>query len=193
VKGKAFGPAVKIALLKSLKRARYFPEPLGHYGLSKSDYTHFTSPIRRYSDLIVHRSLERRLGLSKVGPDSTSLGSIAEHISTTERTAADAEKESVKLKKLEFFQIQAASEKRQKFRAVIMDARNFGLFVELPEFLLTGLVHISALEGDFFTHDAPRCRLVGRRTKKVYQVGDIIEVAVDRVDMLKQQVDFKPA
>jgi alpha-glucosidase len=135
----------------------------------------------------------KRLGLSKVGPDSTSLGALAEHISTTERSAADAEKESVKLKKLEFFQIQAASEKRQKFRAVIMDARNFGLFVELPEFLLTGLVHISALEGDFFVHDAPRCRLVGRRTKKVYQVGDIIEVAVDRVDMFKQQVDFKPA
>jgi ribonuclease R len=193
VKEKPFGPAVKIALLKSLKRERYFPEPLGHYGLSKSDYTHFTSPIRRYSDLIVHRALERRLGLSKAGPDSTSLGAIAEHISTTERTAADAEKESVKLKKLEFFQIQAASEKRQKFRAVIMDARNFGLFVELPEFLLTGLVHISALEGDFFMHDAPRCRLVGRRTKKVYQVGDIMEVAVDRVDMFKQQVDFKPA
>ena len=193
VKEKPFGPAVKIALLKSLKRARYFPEPLGHYGLSKSDYTHFTSPIRRYSDLIVHRAMERRLGLSKAGPDSTSLGAIAEHISTTERTAADAEKESVKLKKLEFFQIQAASEKRQKFRALIMDARNFGLFVELPEFLLTGLVHISALEGDFFMHDAPRCRLVGRRTKKVYQVGDIMEVAVDRVDMFKQQVDFKPA
>ena len=193
VKEKPFGPAVKIALLKSLKRARYFPEPLGHYGLSKSDYTHFTSPIRRYSDLIVHRAMERRLGLSKAGPDSTSLGAIAEHISSTERTAADAEKESVKLKKLEFFQIQAASEKRQKFRAVIMDARNFGLFVELPEFLLTGLVHISALEGDFFMHDAPRCRLVGRRTKKVYQVGDIMEVAVDRVDMFKQQVDFKPA
>ena len=77
--------------------------------------------------------------------------------------------------------------------AVIMDARNFGLFVELPEFLLTGLIHISTLEGDFFVHDAPRCRIVGRRTKKVYQVGDIIEVAVDRVDMLKQQVDFKLA
>ena len=193
VKGKPFGPAVKIALLKSLKRARYFTEPLGHYGLSKSDYTHFTSPIRRYSDLIVHRALERRLGLSKIGPDSSSLGALAEHISTTERTAADAEKESVRLKKLEFFQIQAASENRQAFRAVIMDARNFGLFVELPEFLLTGLIHISTLEGDFFVHDAPRCRIVGRRTKKVYQVGDIIEVAVDRVDMLKQQVDFKLA
>ena len=115
VKGKPFGPAVKIALLKSLKRARYFTEPLGHYGLSKSDYTHFTSPIRRYSDLIVHRALERRLGLSKIGPDSSSLGALAEHISTTERTAADAEKESVRLKKLEFFQIQAASENRQAF------------------------------------------------------------------------------
>jgi ribonuclease R len=193
IKDKPFGGAVKIALLKSLKRARYFPEPLGHYGLSKSDYTHFTSPIRRYSDLIVHRALERRLGLTKVGPDSTTLHAVSEHISTTERTAADAEKESVRLKKLEFFQIQADSKDRQKFRAVIMDARNFGLFVELPEFLLTGLVHISALEGDFFVHDAARCRLVGRRTKKTYQVGDQIEVAVARVDMFKQQVDFKPA
>jgi ribonuclease R len=193
IKNKPFGPAVKIALLKSLKRARYFPEPLGHYGLSKPDYTHFTSPIRRYSDLIVHRSLERQLGLTKSGPDSTALAAVSEHISTTERTAADAERESVRLKKLEFFQLQVTSEKRQKFRAVIMDARNFGLFVELPEFLISGLVHISALEGDFFTHDASRCRLVGRRTKKVYQVGDQIEVAVDRVDMFKQQVDFKPA
>jgi ribonuclease R len=193
LKDKPFGGAVKIALLKSLKRARYFPEPLGHYGLAKSDYTHFTSPIRRYSDLIVHRALERRLGLTKVGPDSSNLHAIAEHISTTERTAADAEKESVRLKKLEFFQMQADSKDRQKFRAVIMDARNFGLFVELPEFLLTGLVHISALEGDFFVHDAARCRLVGRRTKKTYQVGDQIEVAVARVDMFKQQVDFKPA
>jgi ribonuclease R len=191
--GKPCAAAVRIALLKSLKRARYFPEPLGHYGLSKPDYTHFTSPIRRYSDLIVHRALERQLGLTKSGPDSATLGAIAEHISTTERTAADAERESVKLKKLEFFQLQATSSNRQKFRAMIMEARNFGLFVELPEFLLTGLIHISALEGDFYVHDAARGRLVGRRSKKVYQVGDMIEVAVDRVDMFKQQVDFKPA
>ena len=191
--GKTYAAAVRIALLKSLKRARYFPEPLGHYGLSKPDYTHFTSPIRRYSDLIVHRALERQLGLTKSGPDSSALGTIAEHISTTERTAADAERESVKLKKLEFFQIQAGSEKRQKFQAMIMEARNFGLFVELPEFLLTGLIHISALEGDFYVHDAARGRLVGRRTRKTYQVGDMINVCVDRVDMFKQQVDFKPA
>ncbi len=191
--GKPFSAAVKIALLKSLKRARYFTEPLGHYGLSKADYTHFTSPIRRYSDLLVHRALERRLGLSKSGPDSASLANVSEHLSTTERTAADAERESVRLKKLEFFQLQAGAKKRQKFDAVIMDARNFGLFVELPEFLLTGLVHISALPDDFFVFDAPRCRLIGRRTKKTYKVGDKITVAVDKVDMFKQQVDFKPA
>jgi ribonuclease R len=184
---------VKIALLKSLKRARYFPEPLGHYGLSKPDYTHFTSPIRRYSDLIVHRALERQLGLTKSGPDSSALGAMAEHISTTERSAADAEKESVRLKKLEFFQLQTTEGKRQKFRAMIMDVRNFGFFVELPEFLLTGLVHVSSLEGDFYIHEPSRGRLCGRKTKKVYQVGDFLEVAVDRVDMFKQQVDFKPA
>ena len=191
--GKPFSAAVKIALLKSLKRARYFSEPLGHYGLSKADYTHFTSPIRRYSDLLVHRALEHRLGLSKSGPDSVSLTSVSEHLSTTERTAADAERESVRFKKLEFFQLQATSKKSQKFDAVIMDARNFGLFVELPEFLLTGLVHISALPDDFFIFDAPRCRLVGRKTKKTYKVGDKITVAVAKVDMFKQQVDFKPA
>lgn len=191
--GKPFASAVKIALLKSLKRARYFPEPLGHYGLSKPDYTHFTSPIRRYSDLIVHRALERHLGLTKTGIDSSTLGGLSEHISTTERTAADAEKESVRLKKLEFFQIQATSGKRQKFRAAIMDVRNFGFFVELPEFLLTGLVHISALEGDFYVHDPAHGRLVGRRSKKIYQVGELIDVAVERVDLFKQQVDFRPA
>jgi len=191
--GKPCASAVKIALLKSLKRARYFPEPLGHYGLSKSDYTHFTSPIRRYSDLIVHRALERQLGLTKAGPDSSALGAMAEHISTTERSAADAEKESVRLKKLEYFQLQTTEGKRQKFRAMIMDVRNFGFFVELPEFLLSGLVHVSALEGDFYVHEPSRGRLCGRKTKKIYQVGDFLEVAVERVDMFKQQVDFKPA
>ena len=99
----------------------------------------------------------------------------------------------MRLKKLEFFQLQAAAKNRQTFHAIIMDARNFGLFVELPEFLLTGLVHISALPDDFFVFDAPRCRLIGRLTKKAYKVGDKITVAVDKVDMFKQQVDFKPA
>ncbi len=190
LRGQPHESAVKVALLKSLKRARYSPDPVGHYGLAKADYTHFTSPIRRYSDLIVHRALERLLGLTKSGPDSRALAAVAEHISTTERTASDAERESVRLKKLEFFQLQVAERTGQTFRATIMDVRNFGMFVELPEFLLSGLVHISSLGGDFFVADLAKGRLVGRATRKVYRVGDEIEVIVAKVDMFKQQVDF---
>ena len=107
IRGKPQEYAIKIGLLKSLKRARYAPQPIGHYGLNKANYTHFTSPIRRYSDLVVHRAMGQLLGLSKRGPDSSTLSSISEHLSTTERVAADAEKDSVKLKKLEYFQDQA--------------------------------------------------------------------------------------
>jgi ribonuclease R len=191
LRGQPHESAVKIALLKSLKRARYSPDPVGHYGLAKADYTHFTSPIRRYSDLVVHRSLERLLGLAKTGPDQASLASTADHISTTERTASEAEKESVRLKKLEFFQIQSANRNGQPFRAVIMDVRNYGIFVELPDFLLTGLVHVSSLDGDFFVLEPGRRRLVGRKSRRIYQVGDEVEVIVARVDMFKQQVDFR--
>lgn len=193
LRGQPHESAVKIALLKSLKRARYSPDALGHYGLAKADYTHFTSPIRRYSDLVVHRALERLLGLTRVGPDTASLTSLAEHISTTERTASEAEKESVRLKKLEYFQMQTSKMNGQPFRATIMDVRNFGFFVELPDYLLSGLVHVSSLDGDFYVFEQARRRIVGRRTRKVYQVGDEVAVIVARVDMFKQQVDFKIA
>lgn len=191
LRGQPHESAVKIALLKSLKRARYSPDPIGHYGLAKPDYTHFTSPIRRYSDLVVHRALERMLGLTKSGPDSSALAAMADHISTTERTASDAERESVRLKKLEYFQIQVAKRTGQSFKATILDVKNYGIFVELPEFLLSGLVHVSSLDGDFYVLEPARGRLVGRKTKKVYQVGGTVEVIVARVDMFKQQVDFK--
>ncbi len=192
-KGKPQEYAIKLGLLKSLKRARYAPEPLGHYGLNKSDYTHFTSPIRRYSDLIVHRSLERQLGITKKGPESTGLGALSEHISTTERIASDAERDSTKLKKLEYFQMQVAERTGEPFKARIMEVRNYGLFVELPEFLMSGLIHVSAMDSDFYMVDVARGRLVGKRSKKTYQVGDEIDVLVARVDMFKQQVDFQVA
>lgn len=191
LRGQPQESAVKIALLKSLKRARYSPDPIGHYGLAKADYTHFTSPIRRYSDLIVHRGLERMLGLTKSGPKSTELATLAEHISATERTASDAERESVRLKKLEYFQLQIGKRTGQSFQATILEVKNYGMFVELPEFLLSGLVHVSSLDGDFYVLDPVRGRLVGRKSKKVYKVGATVEVIVARVDMFKQQVDFK--
>ena len=193
VRGKPQEYAIKLGLLKSLKRARYAPDPLGHYGLHKSNYTHFTSPIRRYSDLVVHRALAHLLGLTKRGVDSSALSSVADHISTTERIAADAEKDSVKLKKLEFFQDQLSSrEGGDNFAARILEVRNYGLLIELPDFLMSGLVHVSALDGDFFVLDAAHSRLVGRRSRRVFKVGDEIRVQVARVDYFKQQVDFRP-
>ena len=189
-RGKPEEQALKIGLLKSLKRARYATQPLGHYGLAKNNYTHFTSPIRRYADLVVHRSLAERDQTRKSRTDVGQLSSIAEHISATERVAAEAESDSVKMKKLEFFQRQLEAKDPQIFRASVLDIKNFGLVVELPDVLLTGLVHISSLTDDFYIYSAPQRKLIGRQSRRRFSVGDELRVYVARVDVFKRQVDF---
>ena len=134
-RGKPEEQALKIGLLKSLKRARYDSKPLGHYGLAKNNYAHFTSPIRRYADLVVHRTLADRGGKQPGRRGAGELAGVAEHISATERVAADAENESVKMKKLEFLQAQLTTENPQVFRAVVIEVRNYGLLIELPDVL----------------------------------------------------------
>ncbi len=194
--GKPEEQALKVGLLKSLKRARYDPQPLGHYGLAKTNYLHFTSPIRRYADLVVHRALGRdglpgRPARSASAPyHMAEIGSIAEHISTTERNAAEAEIDAAQMKKLEFFQEQLAGRKPQIFSATVVDVRNYGLMVELPDALLTGLVHISSLTDDFYVFEPARHQLIGRRLRKRFNVGDKLSVFVARVDVFKRQVDF---
>ena len=193
LKGASYEHALKIGLLKSLKRARYCPEPLGHYGLQKKDYSHFTSPIRRYADLITHRSLAKQIGSTPKGPSSKDLYSIGEHISTTERTAGDAEKESVRLKKLDYFEAQQKSQHGHQWMAHIVEARNYGLLVELPDVLVSGLVPVSSMDDDFYFFDALHSRLVGRQTQKTYRAGEKIAVVIDKVDRWKQQIDFRIA
>src|SRR5216117_2037468 len=198
IRGKPEEQALKIALLKSLKRARYAPQPLGHYGLAKSNYLHFTSPIRRYADLVVHRALAtngapRRRGDAArrpFNPDMSEIASIAEHISATERNAADAEIDAAQMKKLEFFQRQLDQRNPQIFRAAIVDVRNYGLMVELPDALITGLVHVSSLTDDFYLFEPARRQLIGRRSRKRFKIGDEVSVFVARVDAFKRQVDF---
>lgn len=189
-RGKPEEQALKIGLLKSLKRARYATQPLGHYGLAKNNYTHFTSPIRRYADLVVHRTLADRDGKHSGRRGAGDLAGIAEHISATERVAAEAENESVRMKKLEFLQEQLTAQNPQVFRAVVIDVRNFGLFVELPDVLLTGLIHISSLGDDFYVFDSARRRLIARQSRRTLGVGDVLQVVVARIDIFKQQADF---
>jgi ribonuclease R len=188
--GKPEEQALKIGLLKSLKRARYAPQPLGHFGLAKNNYTHFTSPIRRYADLVVHRGLAELEQSRRSRTDMGQIAAIAEHISITERVAAEAEIDSVKMKKLEFFQRQLDARDPQVFRAVVLDVKNYGLLVELPDVLLTGLVHVSSLKDDFYVFNTAQRQLIGRQSRRRLSVGDQLKVFVARVDVFKRQVDF---
>jgi ribonuclease R len=198
IRGKPEEQALKVGLLKSLKRARYDPRPLGHYGLAKTNYLHFTSPIRRYADLVVHRALGwdpagargRSARPASAPYQMAEITSIAEHISATERNAADAEIDATQMKKLEFFQQQLAGRKPQLFSATVVDVRNYGLMVELPDVLLTGLVHVSSLADDFYVFEPGRRQLIGQRSRKRFRVGDKLSVFVARVDVFKRQVDF---
>ncbi|HXF09197.1 MAG TPA: ribonuclease R, partial [Desulfuromonadaceae bacterium] len=185
----SIGPALKIGFLRSLMRARYSIEPIGHYGLAKAKYTHFTSPIRRYADLVVHRSL---FGGSQPLVTS-SLKETADHISDTERNSADAERDSKDVKLYAFLKAQLESGEPNIYPALVTDVRNFGFFVDVPGLAMSGLVHLSMLADDFYLFDESRGHLVGRRTRRMIRLGDKVQVQVARVDSFKKQVDFRLA
>jgi len=181
------GPALKIGFLRSMMRARYAVEPLGHYGLAKTKYTHFTSPIRRYADLVVHRSLfdkvELQVGVAK---------QIADHISTTEKNSSDAERDSKEVKLYAYLKAQLVSKKPQPYAALVTDVRNFGFFVDVPDLGLSGGVPLSAIQDDFYVFDPATRQITGRHTRKVISIGDNIVVQIYKVDSIKKQVDFMP-
>ncbi|MHB1306660.1 MAG: ribonuclease R [Limisphaerales bacterium] len=182
----AIGPALKIGFLKSLMRARYAVEPLGHFGLAKNHYAHFTSPIRRYADLVVHRALFQR------NPGSIqAMREIADHLSKTERNSADAERDSKDVKLFAFLRAQLESAQPQPYPALVTDVRNFGFFVDVTGLAMSGLVPVSTLEDDFYVFEPARSELIGRRTRRVIRLGDNVEVQVAKVNAFKKQVDFR--
>jgi len=194
------GYTLKVHVLRSLKQAQYRASADGHYGLAKPDYTHFTSPIRRYADLVVHRVLDtylHKIGAGSALPNpevrytTSKLESLGDHLSITERNSVDAERESVKTKLLEFYDRQLERDEKQHFKAVITDVKNHGLYIELTDSLAFGMVHISTLDDDFYHPNSDGTALVGRRKKRTYALGQHIMVTVERVDRFKRQIDFR--
>jgi ribonuclease R len=182
----AIGPALKIGFLRSMMRARYAVEPLGHYGLAKTKYTHFTSPIRRYADLVVHRVLFE----NKPVP-VPQLQEIADHISTTERNSSDAERDSKEVKLYAYLKEQLKSGKPVMYSGLVTDVRNFGFFVDVSALGLSGMVHLSSVPDEFYVFDPVRAQLVGRHSGHIVRLGDVLNVQVYRVDSFKKQVDFR--
>jgi len=194
------GYTLRTQYLRSLKKAAYRATPDGHYGLHKKDYTHFTSPIRRYSDLIVHRVLQTYLTRTaetagaprRAGYDLRGIESLAEHLSLTEINSAEAERESVKIKLLEFFEREAAKKERTPFAAIITDVRRHGFFIELTESMTFGFVAASTLTDDTYQLNAAGTALVGRKKHRKFELNGRLEVVVDRVDRYKRMIDFRP-
>ncbi|MDR2512823.1 MAG: RNB domain-containing ribonuclease [Puniceicoccales bacterium] len=193
---------LQIAFLRSMRQACYRASADGHYGLAKKYYTHFTSPIRRYADLIEHRIFDQYLQKHndrtaphrKLPPSSfADLEQTAQHLSRTERNSTEAERETVKIKLLELFERELLKNNKTAFDAVIVEVRNHGLYVELSDSQAYGLVHISTLTDDLYHINADGNAIVGRKTRRTYALGQHIIVNADRVDRFKRQVDFRVA
>ncbi len=179
---------IQTVLLRSLSQAVYAPGNKGHFGLAFDAYTHFTSPIRRYSDLIVHRGIRSSLELGKPVQqyEQAVLVALGEHCSMTERRADDATQMALNWLKCEFMQDHIG----QVYLGIITHITNFGLFVELQDIYVEGLVHVTALRNDHYQFDARKHHMRGERTGIVYRLGDPIKVMVARVDLERQKIDF---
>ncbi|MEG2810490.1 MAG: VacB/RNase II family 3'-5' exoribonuclease, partial [Akkermansia sp.] len=184
---------LKLALLKSLMRARYDTEPLGHYGLSKTNYCHFTSPIRRYADLVVHRSLNPLLSNPpphSLGAGSTSrLQEIADHISETERRSSAAEKESNRIKLFEWLDDQSHSDTPEVLMALVSEVRNFGLLIEIPRLQIRGMIKQNGFPRGNWTYESFANRWAHDQNLHIY-TGTSLPVIPLKVDREKQWADF---
>jgi ribonuclease R len=181
---------IQTVLLRSMAQAVYSPEKKGHFGLALDAYTHFTSPIRRYPDLLVHRAI--RYGLEgkqgdRYGYTYNDMVGLGAHCSFTERRADEATRDVIAWLKCEYMQ----SKLGEEFYGVISAVTPFGIFVELKDVFIEGLVHISSLDKDYFHYDPVGHRLQGERTGKSYQLGDVVQVSVARVSLDDRKIDLE--
>jgi len=175
---------LQTVLLRSLQQAQYSPENVGHFGLAYEHYTHFTSPIRRYPDLLVHRAIKTALARGRYNPGNwTELGA---HCSQTERRADEATREVVSWLKCYYMRDRVGEE----FEGSVSAVTSFGIFVALDDFYVEGLVHISELGQDYFHFDAAKHRLLGDRTRRSFRLADRVKVRIVRVDLETSRIDF---
>jgi ribonuclease R len=190
IKGKPEERPIAALMLRTMQKARYDAASLGHFGLAAEHYTHFTSPIRRYPDLVVHRMVrESRHGAlspSRVDDLGEDLPEVARHTSEMERRADEAERELVQWKKVRFM----ADKVGDEYEGYITGVAPFGLFVELIEHYVEGLVHVSSMADDYYRFHEQQHVMRGENTRKVYRLGDKVLVQVVRVDMERRQVDL---
>lgn len=190
VKGRPEERVINSALLRSMKQARYGPVNTGHFGLASDEYAHFTSPIRRYPDLWVHRVLTHYLGRNLTEADRQRLESVVAEVgeisSAREREAMEAERDSVQMKQAEYMRDHLGED----YHAVISGVTNFGIFVELPN-LIEGLVRLEDLPADHWSFDPVHYRLTGERTGRVFQLGQEVDVVVAAVDVPLRRIDLR--
>ncbi|EGQ3956783.1 TPA: ribonuclease R [Staphylococcus pseudintermedius] len=191
IAGRPEDMVISTMMLRSMQQARYDADNLGHFGLAADYYTHFTSPIRRYPDLIVHRLvrkylIEKSMDGRAMHEWEEKLPQIAEHTSNRERRAIDAERDTDELKKAEFM-IQHIGD---EFEGVISSVANFGMFVELTN-TIEGMVNMQNMSDDYYHFDERQMALIGERKAKVYRIGDVVKVKVIHVDVDERQIDFQ--
>lgn len=177
---------IQTILLRSMSQAIYDPFNKGHFGLAYEAYTHFTSPIRRYPDLLVHRALKELIKKKQSTFDERALVKAGEHCSMTERRADDATEEAIDWLKCEFMLDKVGKE----YKGTISGVTNFGIFVELSEVFVEGLVHITNLPSDYYKFDPIKHILTGERARRKFCLGDPVEVVVARVDLDQGRIDF---
>lgn len=181
---------IQTVMLRSLLQASYSPDTkIGHFGLALQDYAHFTSPIRRYPDLLVHRAIRHLLQTgSNQGYmyDYNQMLALGESCSAYERRADLATRDAEDWLKCDFLQKHVG----QEFKGIVTSVTGFGLFVQLADLLIDGLVHVTSLKRDYYQFDAVHHRLIGEKTGRVYQLGDQVTVQVARVDMEERKIDF---
>jgi ribonuclease R len=189
IQGRPDRHLIQTVLLRSLSQAVYSSDNVGHFGLSFPAYTHFTSPIRRYPDLIVHRAIKHLLGGGTADDFDYSkpeLQGLGEHCSSSERKADEATRDALDWLKCEYMMDKVG----ESFDGIITSVNSFGVFVELNEIYVDGLVHITALDNDYYHYDPVGHRLTGERTGRVMRLGDPMRIRVAKVNLDERKIDF---